>query len=33
MGAAARAHAAAEFGLERFVTATEAIYRELLSAG
>lgn len=33
MGAAARAHAAAEFGLERFVTATEAIYRELLSTG
>lgn len=30
MGAAARTHALAEFGLERFVNATEAIYRDLL---
>ncbi|MCL7715430.1 glycosyltransferase family 4 protein [Stenotrophomonas mori] len=30
MGEAARAHALAEFGLERFVDATEAIYRGLL---
>ncbi|MET0504501.1 MAG: glycosyltransferase family 4 protein, partial [Luteibacter sp.] len=29
MGFAARAHAEAEFGLERFIDATEAFYREL----
>lgn len=31
MGAAARAHAEREFGLERFVGRTEAAYREALS--
>ncbi|MGH8055497.1 MAG: glycosyltransferase family 4 protein [Stenotrophomonas sp.] len=31
MGDAARAHALAEFGIEDFVRATEAVYRELLS--
>lgn len=33
MGTNARAHALAEFGLERFVSATEAVYREVLHAG
>lgn len=32
MGAAARAHAEAEFGLERFVAKTEAVYQRLLAA-
>ncbi len=32
MGASARTHAVAEFGLERFVNATEAIYRDQLPA-
>jgi hypothetical protein len=30
MGAAARAHALAEFGIARFADATEAVYRDLL---
>ncbi|KIQ95941.1 Glycosyltransferase [Lysobacter sp. A03] len=32
MGEAARAHALEEFGIERFVDCTEAVYRELLAA-
>lgn len=32
MGKAARAHALAEFGIERFVAATEAAYRDALAA-
>ncbi|QOY62932.1 glycosyltransferase family 4 protein [Lysobacter sp. H21R4] len=32
MGEAARAHALEEFGIERFVDRTEAVYRELLAA-
>jgi L-malate glycosyltransferase len=31
MGAKARAHALAEFGMERFVSATEAVYAALLA--
>jgi hypothetical protein len=30
MGLAARAHAEAEFGMERFVSATEAVYAALV---
>ena len=32
MGEAARAHALEEFGIDRFVDRTEAVYRELLAA-